>query len=66
MSIHETPKKLPQRLRAKQIAEMYGVGLSTVWLYSKQNKIKAIKVSERITVFDTKEVDKLFSGGIDM
>lgn len=66
MSITETPNKLPLRLRAKQIAEMYGVGRSTVWLYSKQKKLTAIKISKNVTVFDTQEVENLFNGGGDM
>ncbi len=58
MSINEI---IPKRLRAKQVALLYGIGLSTVWLYAKQGKLTPIKVSSYITVFDTKEVDKLFS-----
>lgn len=50
-----------ERLRAKEIVKMYGVGLSTVWLYAKQNKLTKIKVSDRVTVFDKNEVDRFFS-----
>jgi len=53
--------ELPKKLRAKQIAEEFGVGLSTVWLYSKQGKLTPINVSSRVTVFDTQEVLNLFS-----
>ncbi len=55
-------KKTNKRLRAKQIAEQNGVGLSTVWFYVKQKKLTPIKVSSRVTVFDAKEVDELFGG----
>ncbi len=51
-----------KRLRAKQVAQMYGVGLSTVWRFSKERKITPIKVSPRITVFDAKEIDTFFNG----
>lgn len=54
--------ELPKKLRAKQIAEQFGVGLSTVWLYSKQGKLTPIQVSSRVTVFDTDEVLTLFGG----
>lgn len=57
-------KSLPRKLRAKQVAKEFGVGLSTIWLYSKQGKITPIKVSERVTVFDTEEVIKLFCGEV--
>ena len=53
-----------KKLRAKQIAQMYGIGLSTVWLYSKRGRITPIKISSYITVFDAKEVDEVFSGGL--
>ncbi|WP_323589442.1 helix-turn-helix transcriptional regulator [Aliarcobacter butzleri] len=51
---------LPKKLRAKQVAENFGIGLSTVWLYAKEGKLTAINVSARVTVFDTEEVLKLF------
>jgi predicted DNA-binding transcriptional regulator AlpA len=46
--------------RVKDIVEMFGVGRSTVWLYVKEKKLTPIKVSSRVTVFDAKEVHKLF------
>lgn len=54
--------ELPKRLRAKQIAGKFGIGLSTVWWYTQQGKLTPIKVSPRVTVFDTEEVLKLFCG----
>ncbi len=47
-------------LRAKEVAEYLGIGLSTVWLYSKQGKLSAKKLSKRVTVFSINEVDALF------
>lgn len=57
----EKSTELPKRLRAKQVAEMFGVSIPTVWRYAKQGKLTRIKPSDKITVFDTKEVLKLFS-----
>jgi len=51
----------PTKLRAKQVAKRYSIGLSTVWALSKQKKINAIKVTDKITVFDVDECDKFFS-----
>lgn len=48
--------------RAKEVAKLLGIGLSTVWLYAKQGKITPKKLSERVTVFDIDEVNNLFSG----
>lgn len=44
--------------RAKELANHLGIGLSTVWLYAKQERIKPIKISSRVTVFDIDEVEK--------
>ena len=55
----------PQKLRAKQVAKRYSIGLSTVWALSKQKKLHAIKVTDKITVFDTAECDKFFSNSIN-
>ena len=50
-------------MRAKKLAEHLGVGLSTVWLWNKQGKIKSLKLSERVTVFEVAEVEKALFGG---
>lgn len=46
-------------LRPKEVSEYLGIGLSTVWWYSKNKKLTAIKVSPRVTVFSLDEVNKL-------
>ncbi len=56
--------KLPKKLRATQVASEFGIANSTVWLYAKQGKLTPIKVSSRVTVFDTEEVLALFSGEV--
>ncbi|PWE20085.1 helix-turn-helix transcriptional regulator [Aliarcobacter skirrowii] len=52
----------PKFMRAKQLAQHLGIGLSTVWLYAKQGKITAKKISDRVTVFDVVEVEKALIG----
>lgn len=47
-------------LRAKEVAEYLGVGLSTIWLYVAQNKLQSRKLSARVTVFSIEDVEKLF------
>ena len=54
---HTTPQ---QRLRAKQIALEFGIGLSTVWHYSKIGLLTPIKITNGVTVFSRKEVEALF------
>ncbi len=48
----------PKYLRPKELAEYLGIGLSTVWLYSKQGKIKRIKMSQKVTLFNVEETEK--------
>ena len=46
-------------MRAKQVSKYLGIGLSTVWHMAKQGKIKAIKLTDRVTVFNKDEIDNL-------
>ena len=46
--------------RAKEVAKHLSIGLSTVWLYAKEGKLTPKKLSERVTVFDIEEINKLF------
>lgn len=46
-------------LRANEVAEYIGIGLSTVWLYAKQGKLTPKKLSTRVTVFSIQEIDNL-------
>ncbi len=44
-------------LRLGQVADMLGVGKSTVWLYARQGKIpKATKLSKRISVWKQSDI----------
>ncbi len=54
--------KIAKFMRAKQLAEHLGIGLSTVWLYAKQGKITPKKASERVTLFEVAEVEKALLG----
>lgn len=51
-----------QAYRPKEAAEYLGVGLSTIWLYIAQNKLKARKLSHRVTIIAKSELDALLSG----
>lgn len=45
-----------KKYRAKELAEYLGIGLSTVWKWAKEGKIKANNISRGVTVFDIEEV----------
>ena len=48
--------KFKTKYRAKELAEYLGIGLSTVWKWAKEGKIKAHNISRGVTVFDIEEV----------
>lgn len=48
-------------LRAREVSEYLGIGLSTVWFYAKQGKLKPKHISMRVTVFDIDDVEKLLN-----
>lgn len=50
----ETNRK--RKYRAKELAEYLGVGLSTVWKWAKDGRIKPHNISKGVTVFDINEV----------
>ena len=51
-----------QYLRPKQAAAYLGVGLSTIWLYIAQNKLKTRKLSSRVTVLLKSDLDAFLGG----
>jgi len=52
---------MENNMRAKDVSEYLNIGLSTVWLYAKQGKLRPIKLSERVTVFNVKEINESFN-----
>ena len=46
-----------ENMRAKEVARYLGIGLSTVWLYVKQGKLKTIKLAPRVTIFPKDAID---------
>jgi predicted DNA-binding transcriptional regulator AlpA len=46
-----------EHLRAKQASQYLGIGQSTLWLFTKQGKIKSIKLSDRVTVWAKTELE---------
>lgn len=48
--------EIKKKYRAKGLAIYLGVGLSTIWRWSKQKKIRSQKISSGVTVFDIDEV----------
>ena len=55
-----------QNMRAKEASKYLGVGLSTVWLYAKQGKITAIKLSDRVTIFKREDLDNFINANVEV
>ena len=47
---------IKKKYRAKELAKYLGVGLSTIWRWTKQGKIRSQHLSKGVTVFDIDEV----------
>ncbi|MDD2782297.1 helix-turn-helix domain-containing protein [Sulfuricurvum sp.] len=60
MNHSENKQPIDQRnlMRDREAASYLGVGVSTVWMFSRQKKIKAIKLSPRITVWSKADLDE--------
>ena len=48
--------EIPKKVRAKPLALYIGVGVSTIWRWAKEGKIRSQKISSGVTVFDIDEV----------
>lgn len=46
--------------RIKQIHEKFNISRATAWRYAKDGLLTPIHITPRVTVFDAKEVHKLF------
>lgn len=51
--------------RPRQAAQYLNVGLSTIWLYIKQGKINATKLSERVTIIPRVELERFVAEAVD-
>jgi len=60
-TVNENPVVV--NMRAKEASIYMGVGLSTIWLWAKQGKITAYKLSDRVTIFKRDELDAFINGG---
>jgi len=48
-------------MRAREVADNYPIGMSTIWNWACKKKLTAIKVSEGTTVFLVSELENLFN-----
>ena len=48
--------EIKRKYRAKELAEYLSVGLSTIWKWAKDGKIRPHNISKGVTVFDIEEV----------
>lgn len=59
------PFPLEGKVRAKQAAPFLGIGISTLWLYISQGRIKKpMRYGARVSVFDATYIRELAENGI--
>lgn len=46
-----------ENMRAKDAHKYLGIGLSTLWAFVAQKKLKSYKISDRVTIFKRSELD---------
>jgi len=66
--MHNTENKVPhqvENMRAKEASKYLACGLSTLWLWVKQSKIKAYKLSDRVTIFKKTELDAFINASVE-
>lgn len=53
------------KVRAAQVAAYLGIGISTLWLYVRQGRVKEPqRYGARVSVWDAEYVRELYKGGI--
>lgn len=55
-----TVSEAKQMLRAKQVAQIYGVSVTSVWNYAKKGYFTPIKITDGVTLFSVDELNKFF------
>jgi len=55
-----------ENMRAKDAAKFLGCGLSTIWLWVKQGKLKAYKISDRVTIFKRSELEAFINASVEV
>jgi len=56
-NIQENNQSTKKYMRAKEVSVFLGIGIATVWRYARDKKIKAKRLSERVTVFEVADIE---------
>ena len=54
-----------QYFRLKDASKFLGVGKPTIWLYTRQGKIRSIKLSDRVTVWALSDLQSFVSSRME-
>jgi len=55
-----------ENMRAKEAHKYLGISLSGFWLFVAQKKVKAYKISERVTIFKRSELDAFINASVEV
>ena len=65
MKMNNNVPQQVENMRAKEAHLFLGCGLSTLWLWVKQGKIKAYRISERVTIFKRSELEAFINASVE-
>lgn len=57
---------LAENMRAKEAHKFLSIGLSTLWAFVAQKKIKAYKLSDRVTIFKRSELEAFINSSAEV
>jgi len=59
MNLQDNPNKQERFIRVKDVAQMIGMGRSTVWMLTKQGKFpQPLRLGPKVTVWRLSEIEK--------
>jgi excisionase family DNA binding protein len=62
----KTENAVSANMRAKDAHKYLGIGLSTLWSFVKQGKIKAYKLSDKVTIFKKSDLDEFIKKAVEV
>lgn len=60
----QSDNSIKQTYRPKEAAQFLSIGLSTFWLYVKQNKLRTIRLSDRVTIVKREELENFINANV--
>jgi predicted site-specific integrase-resolvase len=62
----QSSNAVAENMRAKEAHKYLGISLSGLWLFVKQGKISAFKLSDKVTIFKKKDLDRFINEAVEV